>query len=115
MDVRLKFPAALALDETKLILETDTSTGSKPPPKLVRETGFQFKKTSDSFDLHLGTGIGPTQYLYLRALYDVNGNGKKDSGDYEGTLVPAPFEAHDRGCLKGNDNRAPDVMMTLVP
>lgn len=115
VDVRLRFPAGVTLDASKLLIESDDTGSPSIRPKLVRDTAAQIKSESGGFDVHFGTGIGPTRYVYLTALYDTNGNGKKDSGDYQGTLTPAPFAARDRGLFKGNENRAPDVVMTPVP
>ncbi|MCA9594406.1 MAG: hypothetical protein KC776_13875 [Myxococcales bacterium] len=111
LDVRLKLPAGTALDDKKLSLEMDLMGGSTPRWDAI---SYQGKKTSDGFDLHLGTAIGPEQHVRLRAWYDDNGNGKRDPGDFVGDMGPAPFVARDRGLFSGNDNRAPDIVMLPV-
>jgi hypothetical protein len=93
----------------------DTSHTPGAPPHLSPVTPNKTETLKDGFDLDVGTAIGPTQYVFLHAYYDANGNGVEDRGDFAGDLTPTPFEAHDRGLCAGNANRAPDIVLAPVP
>jgi hypothetical protein len=110
--VRVRPPAGVTLDPTRLQVEDDargerTFTPSMHPALVIAKA-----PGPGGVDVELGLSIGPRQYVYVRAWYDANGNGVVDAGDLVGEMAPAPFEAHDGGgCSSRDENRAPDIVL----
>lgn len=107
--VRLLPPRGATLDPAKLTLNVDyvssgTRSGTETPMRM----------TPDGDAVETETTIrASSARVSVRAWLDQNGSGTRDSGDLEG--ASGPFTVVDRGLIRGNDNRLPDLLLTKLP
>jgi hypothetical protein len=112
----IKLPAGMKAPPGALRLEMDARCGEKPPRGFEVQGAEQLAVTAEGFEITMGTRIGGHANVCLRALVDLNGNGKPDKGEAAGELAPAPFEAVDRGVLGCGDNlnRTPPIQLKRI-
>ena len=113
----IRLPAGMKAPASALRLEQDARCEKGKPPSFEVRQPDQLEVKPDGFEITMGTRIGGHADVCLRALVDLNGNGKPDRGEAVGELSPAPFEAVDRGGGLGcgsNLNPTPPIQLKRV-
>lgn len=102
------YPEGAAVDPGAIRFDVEVN-GTERTPKDANNVTVSDSKVAAELHFH-----GRRASVLIHVWSDKNGNGKRDSGDLEGSLA-SPVLARDHGFCSGTLTATPDIVLTPIP